>query len=173
MSGIRTEEARALRWNDVDLDKATVYVLRAERYGGDTKTRTSRRGLAIAKLAVSALATHKARQAVERLAVGEMWQEHDLVFCQEDGSGPSADQVCNEFQKITKAAGLGDRWVPRELRHTFVSLLSDHGVTIDRIADLVGHAGTGTTETAYRHQLKPVITGGAEVMDKIFKTKSA
>jgi integrase len=173
MSGIRTEEARALRWADVDLDKATVYVLRAERHGGDTKTRRSRRGLAIAKLAVTALSAHKARQAAERLAAGEMWREHDLVFCQEDGSGLSADQVCNEFQKITKAAGLGDQWVPRELRHTFVSLLSDHGVTIDKIADLVGHAGTNTTETVYRHQLKPVITGGAEVMDKIFKTKSA
>lgn len=63
--------------------------------------------------------------------------------------------------------------VRRELRHTFVPLLSDHGVTIDKIADLVGHAGTNTTETVYRHRLKPVITGGAEVMDKIFKTKSA
>lgn len=40
----------------------------------------------------------------------------------------------------------------------------------DGIADLVGHAGTNTTETVYRHQLRPVITGGAEVMDKIFKT---
>ena len=64
-------------------------------------------------------------------------------------------------------------WVLRELRHTFVSLLSDHGVTIEKIADLVGHAGTNTTETVYRHQLKPVVTGGAEVMDRIFKTKSA
>ncbi|MCW2864823.1 MAG: hypothetical protein JWP48_6531, partial [Actinoallomurus sp.] len=98
---------------------------------------------------------------------------HDLVFCQEDGSRLSADQVCNEFQKITEAAGLGNQWVPRELRHTFVSLLSAHGITIEKIADLVGHAGTSTTEAVYRHQLKPVITGGAEIMDKIFKTKSA
>jgi hypothetical protein len=54
-----------------------------------------------------------------------------------------------------------------------MSLMSEHGVTIEKIADLVGHAGTHTTETVYRHQLKPVITGGAEVMDKIFKAKSA
>jgi integrase len=173
MSGIRTEEARALKWSDVDLDGATVYVLRAERHGGDTKTRRSRRGLAIAKVAVTALAAHKVRQAAERLAAGEVWVEHDLVFCQEDGSALSAQQVCNEFRKITKAAGLGDQWVPRELRHTFVSLLSDHGVAIEKIADLVGHAGTGTTEAVYRHRLKPVVTGGAEVMDKSFTTQSA
>ncbi|MQA85393.1 MAG: tyrosine-type recombinase/integrase [Streptosporangiales bacterium] len=72
-----------------------------------------------------------------------------------------------------RAAGIGEDWVPRELRHTFVSLLSDHGVAIETIADLVGHSGTTVTETVYRHQLKPVITAGAEVMDKIFPTKSA
>jgi hypothetical protein len=37
------------------------------------------------------------------------------------------------------------------------------------IADLVGHAGTTVTEKVYRHQLKPVITKGAETMNTIFK----
>jgi hypothetical protein len=35
------------------------------------------------------------------------------------------------------------------------------------------NAGTGTTEAVYRHRLKPVITGGAEVMDEILTTQSA
>jgi integrase len=70
--------------------------------------------------------------------------------------------------KITTVAGLGDRWVPRELRHTFVSLLSDQEVPVERIAALVGRSDTRTTETVYRHRLKPVIRGGAEVMDTIF-----
>jgi integrase len=173
MSGIRTEEARALTWADVDLGEATVYVLRADRHGGDTKTRKSRRGLAIAQMAVTVLSAHKVQQATERLAAGELWKNLDLVFCQEDGSGLSGRQVRDEFQKITKAAGLGDQWVPRELRHTFVSLLSVHDVAIDKIADLVGHSGTTTTEAVYRHQLKPVITVGAEVMDKIFKSSQS
>lgn len=168
MSGIRTEEARTLRWADVDLDQATVYVLRADRHGGDTKTRKSRRGLSIAQLTVSALATHKARQAADQLAMGEAWQDNDLLFCRQDGSGFNATQVRHEFQKITRAAGLGDGWVPRELRHTFVSLLSDHNIPVEKIADLVGHSNTHTTETVYRHRLRPVVTGGAEVMDTIF-----
>jgi integrase len=168
MSGIRTEEARTLRWADVDLDKGTIYVLRADRYRGDTKTRKSRRGVSIAQVAVAALAAHKARQASERLAMGQAWRENDLLFCHQDGSALDANQVRSEFQKITKAAGLGDQWVPRELRHTFVSLLSDHDVPAERIADLVGHSDTRTTETVYRHRLKPVIRGGAEVMDTIF-----
>jgi integrase len=172
MSGIRTEEARTLKWSDIDLHKATVYVLRADRHRGETKTKKSRRGMNIAKIAVVALTSHKAWQAGERLAMGEAWQDNDLVFCHRDGSPFDVYQARREFQKITKAAGLGDEWVPRELRHTFVSLMSDHDVPIEKIAELVGHSNTHTTETVYRHRLKPVIAGGAEVMDEIFPNGS-
>ena len=48
-------------------------------------------------------------------------------------------------------------WTPRELRHSFVSLLSDAGVPLDEISQLVGHSVTTVTELVYRHQLKPVI----------------
>jgi hypothetical protein len=54
--------------------------------------------------------------------------------------------------------------------------MSDNGVPIETIADLVGYASTAVTEEVYRHQLKPVITRGAETMNTIFKehqTKSA
>ena len=40
--------------------------------------------------------------------------------------------------------------MPRELCHTFVSLLSSDGMPLEDIADLVGHKGTTTTETVYR-----------------------
>jgi hypothetical protein len=55
-----------------------------------------------------------------------------------------------------------------ELRHTFVSLLSDNGMAIEEISRLVGHSSSNVTETIYRHQIRPVITVGAEAMDKIF-----
>ena len=38
----------------------------------------------------------------------------------------------------------------------------------EEIARLAGHSGSRTTETIYRHELRPVITTGADVMDKIF-----
>jgi hypothetical protein len=41
-------------------------------------------------------------------------------------------------------------------------------VPLERMSRLVGHSDTTTTETVYRHQIRPVIQGGAEVMDKIF-----
>jgi integrase len=59
-------------------------------------------------------------------------------------------------------------WTPRELRHSFVSLLSDADVPIEHISRLVGHSSTTTTETIYRKQIHPVIVHGADIMDRIF-----
>jgi hypothetical protein len=68
--------------------------------------------------------------------------------------------VRREFRKITRAAGLGTDWVPREMRHTFVSLLSSKGTAFEDIADLVGHRGTATTETVYRKVIVPELRRG-------------
>jgi len=39
------------------------------------------------------------------------------------------------------------------------------------VARLVGHRGTIVTEAVYRKQLRPVITQGAEAMDRIFASE--
>ena len=115
-----------------------------------------------------ALREHRARQAQERLAAGPLWHDHGLVFASQAGTPLDASHVRRSFKAITKKAGLGENWTPRELRHSFVSIMSDNGVPIETIADLVGHASTAVTEEVYRHQLKPVITKGAETMNTIF-----
>ena len=74
-----------------------------------------------------------------------------------------------EVRTVAKTAGLNaDDWTPRDLRHSFVSLMPDAGVPIEKIARLVGHTGATTTEIVYRKQIRPVVTGGAEVTDQLF-----
>jgi integrase len=167
-TGLRTEELRALRWNEVDLDAGTVAVYRAVRATADTKTPKSRRVLSLPRLAVRALQEHRARQAEDRLLAGPLWQDHGLVFASAIGMPLDRHNVLREFRKITQAAGLGTGWVPREMRHTFVSLLSSNGTALGDIADLVGHRGTATTETVYRKVIVPELRRGAEVMDQLF-----
>jgi len=167
-TGLRTEELRALRWSEVDLDAGTIAVYRAVRATADTKTPKSRRVLSLPRLAIQALREHRARQAEDRLLAGALWQDHDLVFASAIGAPLDRHTVRREFRKITKAAGLGTDWVPREMRHTFVSLLSSHGTALEDIADLVGHRGTATTETVYRKVIVPELRRGAEVMDRLF-----
>jgi hypothetical protein len=45
--------------------------------------------------------------------------------------------------------------------------MSADGVPIEEIARLAGHNQTATTELVYRHELRPVITRGAKVKDRI------
>jgi integrase len=72
------------------------------------------------------------------------------------------------FKRICKDAAIGEDWTPRELRTSFVSLMSNHGVSIEEIARLAGHVTSRTTELVYRKELRPVIQTGATVMDELF-----
>jgi site-specific recombinase XerD len=92
------------------------------------------------------------------------------VFASEVGTELDSANVRRGFRRIVGAAGLDAKaWTPRELRHSFVSLLSDAGVAIEQIARLVGHSGgSKVTESVYRKQLRPVIDDGATVMDRVF-----
>jgi len=71
------------------------------------------------------------------------------------------------MRRLTRAAGLGESWTPRELRQTFVSIASEAGVPIEEIAALAGHSTTRTTELLYRKELRPVLRTGATVMGKL------
>jgi len=177
LCGIRTEEARALRWAHVDLDgdpaarppvPPHVAVWRSVRTHGETKTERSRRTLALPAAAVQALRAWLDCQAGERHTAGQSWQDTGLVFTSHHGAALDAGNVRKMFKRICDEAGAGDGWTPRELRTTFVSLMSHQGVAIEEIARLAGHATTRTTEIVYRRELRPVITTGAEIMDQLF-----
>jgi integrase len=62
-------------------------------------------------------------------------------------------------------------WTPRELRHSFVSVLSDAGLPGEEISHLVGHRGATITGLVYRHQLRPVVQTGAAIMDRLFSRR--
>ena len=89
------------------------------------------------------------------------------MFSTAAGQALDAANVRRSFRAVCTAAGIGPDWTPRELRHTFVSLMSDSDVAVEEIARLVGHASSKVTESVYRHQLRPVMTTGAEKMDAL------
>lgn len=124
LAGIRTEEARALRWSHVDLDGDP-----------DTRRRAARR---------------RGRLAGHRAGIHQPPGQRAL----------DAGNVRKIFKRICTETGIGDGWTPRELRTTFVSLMSHHGVAIEEIARLVGHASTRTgPQAAQDHTSHPPIPG--------------
>jgi integrase len=99
------------------------------------------------------------------------WPDNDLVFTTQLGTPLDATNVRRAFGKMAEHAGLeAEAWTPRELRHSFVSLLSSAGIPIEDIAHLVGHANTRTTEKVYHKELRPVLRRGAKVMDDLFQS---
>ncbi len=101
---------------------------------------------------------------------GRLWV---VSFSLAVGKPLDAANVRRAFRQALKGIdGISpEEWTPRELRHSFVSLLSDRGVPLEEISRLVGHSGTAVTEEVYRKQIRPVIQTGAVVMDGIFGTQ--
>ncbi len=175
LTGARTEETRALRWENVHLNPAEgipahIEVWRSVRATGDTKTRKSRRTLALSTLCIQALHRQHVWQQQHRRAAADAWQDTGLVFTTTLGTPLDAANVRRDLRRaLRQVPGINPNdWTPRELRHSFVSLLSDAGVPLEQISQLVGHRGTNVTELVYRHQLRPVIQTGATTMDSIF-----
>lgn len=179
LTGARPEEMRALRWENVHLEGEPaadpplppyLEVWRSVRAGGDTKTRRSRRTLALPALAVARLKEHRARQAQARLKAAS-WADEGLVFATGVGTAMSKDNALRDFRKaLAEVPGLeASEWTPYELRHSFVSLLSSEGLGIEDISHLMGHDGTAVTEIVYRKELRPVIRTGAVLMDTLFE----
>ncbi len=116
-------------------------------------------------------ARHSARSTdAERRAAGEQWHETGLVFTTRLGTAMDAANVRRDFRRaLALVPGLKpEEWTPRELRHSFVSLLSDAGLPIEDVSRLVGHSSTSVTELVYRHQIRPVVQSGATIMDRLF-----
>jgi integrase len=137
-----------------------VYVWRSVRKTDDTKTVKSRRSLRLPDRCVAVLEALKIEQDRGE-ALGAVRNGERLVFCTKSGTALSAGNARRDFRAVLDRAELvGREWTPRELRHSFLSLLSAHDVPIENISRLVGHTNTVVTERVYRKQIRPVIQEG-------------
>lgn len=180
--GLRPGELLGLRWEDIDFDAGVIRVrvclkaLPDPKAGkrrlvlDDLKTPQSRRTIQMPRLAAAALLALRKDQARWRLKLGAAYDARGmgLVFTDRAGAPRWEVDVNRYFKVLCKRAGIGERWTPRELRHTFVSVLSDSGVDIEKIADAVGHTNSTITRTVYRHQIADKVTVAAAAMDAIF-----
>lgn len=175
MLGLRPGELLGLGWSDVDLDLGRLTVRRSLKREhnqlrlGKPKTPRSVRTLDMPVAVDDALRAHKTRQARERLAAGPRWADMDLVFATEVGTPIDPSNLRRDFARMTDRAGIG-RWHPHEMRHSAASLLSHSGVSIESVADVLGHANIRTTSAIYRHQVTDSIDGAAAPMDRLFGT---
>ncbi|MDX2703943.1 site-specific integrase [Streptomyces sp. PA03-6a] len=114
---------------------------------------------------ISALRAHRAAQNRERLAAGELWEEQDLVFCQPNGRpiDPRADYA--EWQDILETSGVQAKRV-HDGRHTAGTLLTESGVGIRVVMELLGHSQLRVTQR-YTHVGSPLAEDAAAKMGDV------
>jgi integrase len=182
LCGLRPGELLGLRWEDVDFKAGVIRVRKCLKALPDPeagkrrlvletlKTEQSKRTVRMPKLVAPALLALRKEQAAARLKLGAAYDVRSLAIVFGDGAGaPKWPQdVRRDFKTLCGQAGVGKDWTPREQRHTFVSVLSDSGVSIEDIADAVGHINSTVTKAVYRHVIADEITVAATAMEAIF-----
>jgi integrase len=169
-TGMRRGELLGLKWPDVDWENATVRVRRTlTRNGtghvlGEPKTKKSRRTVRLTHKAVEALRSHRARQAQEKLKIGSLYQDQDLVFAGYNGGLINPSNLRQRsFKPLLKRAGL-PQITFNDLRHTCASLLFQRNVHPKLVQELWGHASVAITLDTYSHMLPGM---GREAADAI------
>jgi integrase len=91
-----------------------------------------------------------ARDLRKRRLAAPFSRDEDLVLGNGVGHTLGYTRFRTAFASAAERAGLS-RVTPHTCRHTFASILIDHGATVEYVSDQLGHATTKTTWDTYVH----------------------
>jgi integrase len=176
-TGMRRGELLALRWQDVDLDRAQVRVERSleqTRAGlrfKAPKTKHGRRSIALPSFVVTELRAHWKAQQEGRLALGlGKAPPESLVFARFDGEARSPNRFSQEWAETAKALGLKVTF--HALRHTHASQLIASGMDVLTISRRLGHGSPTVTLGVYGHLFTNSDERAAKALDAAFNSSS-
>jgi integrase len=169
-TGMRLGEILGVRWQDVDLEAATLSVRQAIQQTRDgitfkqPKTQKSRRVVKLPSVVVEALRQHQRRQEQIRSLLGTSFHDHGLVLPQDDGKPWPPRSLSKSFEHLAERAG-----VPQirfhDLRHSHASQLLKLGVHAKVVSERLGHARVATTLDIYSHVLPGLQEEAAKRVD--------
>jgi len=171
-TGMRRGEILGLRWNDLDLAKATLAVRQTiisvgyELQISGPKTNRSRRTISLDPGTTQELLAHQLRQDQERSDCGSGWQEHDLVFCLPDGRPVHPHQFSQLFERTVERLGLR-RIRLHDLRHTYATLALLAGVDAKTVSARLGHSTVAFTLDVYTKAVPQLDREAAEKVAKL------
>jgi integrase len=145
-TGLRKSEMIALKWDDLDFEKGTLFV----RSG---KTEGSRGKIGISPKVMAMLQEHKSTS------------ESEYVFSKPDGSKMHPDVLWAQFKRHVKAAGLPDHIRFHDLRHTCATRLLEKEVNPRVVMQILRHTNVYTTMNIYSHVGANVTKEALEKLD--------
>jgi integrase len=155
-TGMRRGEILGLRWQDVDLEEATLTVrVQLQRIRGkaqlvEPKTATSRRTIALPPVTIEALRRQRTRQDRERMLAGSRWSDHGLVFASTIGTPIDTATLARKFDQALTRAQLSHIRV-HDLRHTAATFMLAQGIAPKLAMDALGHSNLSMTMGTYQH----------------------
>ena len=172
-TGARRGELAALRWDDLDLDGATVRIERALEQTKEgirvkgTKTAAGRRTVSLPAFAVEALRDHR-RQTLElRLAVGAgALPVGAPVFGDIEGTWPNPHTITLRWRAAVTRLGL-PKITFHALRHSHASALIAANLDVVSVSKRLGHANPALTLSVYSHLFTNKDDQAAGVMDAV------
>ncbi len=164
--GLRLGEALALRWKDVDLERARVRVTGTMYRGGRTepKTARSRRSVAVPPFALQWLREHQRSQG-ERRVVSIAWLDEGYVFDAGAGMPLSVETVSRRFGQLVDQVGLGEIRF-HDLRHAYATRLLEAGVHAKVVSEALGHSSIAITLDTYSHVLQSMSKAAADAIEE-------
>jgi integrase len=102
------------------------------------------------------LEKHRIAQQAIRARAGEAWNDHHLIFCQDDGMPLHPNHVSDEFKRLVVAADLPMIKL-HDLRHNAAGLFLNHGIPVETVALMTGH-DVEVLRNVYNH-MNPEIHG--------------
>lgn len=182
-TGMRRGELLGLKWQDISLNKGTLQVrrmlsrlptqmgkTRGDRYiESEPKTKSSKRNIVLAGFALESLKQHRVRQDTMRQVAGDVWEEHDYVFCTALGKhlDPGYDALV-QLKRLLAKAGLPDIRF-HDLRHSAATLLLSMGVHPKVVQEILGHSEISMTMDIYSHVLPTMQRDAMELFNQMFE----
>ncbi|MHB1451475.1 MAG: tyrosine-type recombinase/integrase [Coriobacteriia bacterium] len=157
-TGMRRGEILALSWDDVDLVRGTLSVVRAWDEGPgryelkSPKSERSHRTIEMPAILVTALALAKdehedCRARRELAGEGYQLEYGPLVFSEEDGEPWWPSRFEWAWQEFRKSSRLAPRF--HDLRHTALSLMLRQGNSPKVVQEIAGHHSSAYTMDTY------------------------
>lgn len=156
--GLRIGEVRGLRWSDIDFKGGTIDIQRQlqpkvkgmERFTPPKYGET--RLIHVPQEVIAALKDQRRKQAEQRLAAGDKWQEddisHDLVFRRKDGKPHVKGTLERPLRKVGEAIGKPDLH-PHDLRHSYAVAALRSGASVKSVQHNLGHKTAKMTVDRY------------------------
>ena len=181
--GLRPEEAIGLCWSDLKISSGARGSLRVNRVVHHPrngkgwkfykpKTSNSERVVKFSSQLTQKLTEHRKKQLQQKLRMGKLWRDHDLVFTNDVGEPLKVPALAYRFGKLIKSLEMSEEITMYDLRHFFVTSSLVAGVDFKTVSREAGHSKVSFTMEVYGHVLDEMHDEAADKREQLLKKRS-